>query len=186
MRVTGRFGDLLRGLDSRGLLESTLIIVMGDHGEAFNEHGRTSHQALYQEDLHIPLLLINKSLFHGERDSTLGGIIDLAPTIMDLLDHPLPEPWQGRSLFDSDRSGRVYFFAPYSSVYFGYREGSRKLIFNATSNTAELYDLQTDPREKVNLAPREAEAVAAGRNRLAAWARHQEDYYFGLLDRSAR
>jgi lipoteichoic acid synthase len=159
---------------------------MGDHGEAFGEHGRTNHQALYQEDLHIPLLLINHSLFHGERDSTAGGVIDVAPTIMDLLGYPLPARWQGRSLFDADRSGRVYFFAPYSSVFYGYREGSRKLIFNATSNTAELYDLRADPQEKVNLAPREVEAVAAGRDRLAAWARYQEHYYAGLLERSAR
>jgi lipoteichoic acid synthase len=179
-------GDLLRGLDRRGLLESTLVIVMGDHGEALGLHGHANHQFLYEEDLHVPLLLINERLFHGERDSTAGGIIDVAPTIMDLLGHPLPPRWQGRSLFDLERTGRVYFFAPFSSVYFGYLEGSRKLIYNATSNTAELYDLQADPEEKVNLAPREAEAVAAGRDRLVAWARYQKRYYSGLLDRLAR
>jgi lipoteichoic acid synthase len=179
-------GDLLRGLDRRGLLESTLVIVMGDHGEAFGQHGHTNHHLLYEEDLHIPLLLINGSLFHGERDSTIGGIIDVAPTIMDLLGYPLPAPWQGRSLFNLERTGRVYLFAPFSSVYFGYREGSRKLIYNASSNTAELYDLSADPEEKVNLAPRAPEVVAAGRDRLAAWARYQEHYYARLLDQSAR
>jgi lipoteichoic acid synthase len=179
-------GDLLRGLDRRGLLESTLVIVMGDHGEAFGQHGHLNHQLLYEEDLHVPLLLINERLFHGERDSTAGGIIDVAPTIMDLLGYPLPPRWQGRSLFDLERSGRIYYFAPFSSVYFGYREGSRKLIYNATSNTAELYDLQADPEEKVNLGAREAEAVAAGRDRLVAWARYQDRYYSELLDRSAR
>jgi arylsulfatase A-like enzyme len=179
-------GDLLRGLDRRGLLESTLVIVMSDHGEAFGEHSHTNHKFLYQEDLHVPFLLINKSLFHGERDSTAGGVIDVAPTIMDLFGYPLPARWQGRSLFDVERSGRVYFFAPFSSVHFGYLEGSRKLIYNATSNTAEVYDPQADPQEKLNLASREVEAVAAGRDRLAAWARYQKRYYAGLLDRSAR
>jgi lipoteichoic acid synthase len=179
-------GDLLRGLAGRGLLESTLVIVMGDHGEAFGQHAHTNHHLLYEEDLHIPLLLINERLFHGERDSTVGGIIDVAPTIMDLLGYPLPARWQGRSLFDPQRSGRVYFFAPFSSAYFGYLEGSRKLIYNASSNTAELYDLHADPGEKVNLAPRAPEAVAAGRERLVTWARYQEQYYSGLLDRSVR
>ena len=179
-------GDLLRGLAGRGLLESTLVIVMGDHGEAFGQHAHTNHHLLYEEDVHIPLLLINERLFHGERDSTVGGIIDVAPTIMDLLGYPLPARWQGRSLFDPQRSGRVYFFAPFSSAYFGYLEGSRKLIYNASSNTAELYDLHADPGEKVNLAPRAPEAVAAGRERLVAWARYQKHYYSGLLDQSAR
>jgi len=179
-------GDLLRGLDRRGLLESTLVIVMGDHGEAFGQHAHSSHHLLYEEDLHIPFLLINKRLFHGEHDSTAGGIVDVAPTIMDLLGYPLPARWQGRSLFDLERSGRVYLFAPFSSVYFGYLEGSRKLIYNANSSTAELYDLHTDPGEMVNLATGAPEAVAAGRERLIAWARYQKRYYSGLLDRSAR
>jgi len=89
-------------------------------------------------------------------------------------------------LTPKETSGRVYFFAPFSSVYFGYLEGSRKLIYNASSNTAELYDLRADPGEKVNLAPGSPEAVAAGRERLVAWARYQERYYSGLLDRSVR
>jgi len=77
-------------------------------------------------------------------------------------------------------------FAPFSSVYFGYVEGSRKLIYDANASTAELYDLRADPEEKANLAPKYPEAVAVGRDRLAAWARYQKHYYSGLLDRSAR
>jgi lipoteichoic acid synthase len=179
-------GELLRGLDRQGLLDNTLIVVMGDHGEAFGEHGVFYHHKIYDEELHIPLMLINQRLFHGERDSTVGGIIDVSPTLMDLLGYSLPPRWQGRSLFDPDRSGRVYMFAPFSSVYFGYREGERKVIYNANANTFEVYDLQLDPGEMVNLASRQPEAVAAGRERLVAWARYQKRYYAGLLNDSAR
>jgi arylsulfatase A-like enzyme len=179
-------GDLLRGLERRELSRSTLVVVLGDHGEAFGEHAHTNHQRPYEEDLHIPLLLINPVLFHGERDSTPGGIIDVAPTVLDLLGLALPARWQGRSLFDPERSERVYFFAPFSSVFFGVLDGSRKLIFNATANTAELYDLARDPGELENLAPGAAGEVSAGRQRLTAWARYQEQYYTGLLNRSAR
>jgi lipoteichoic acid synthase len=71
-------GDLLRGLERQQLLESTLVIVVGDHGEGLGLHGHPNHQYLYEEDLHVPFLLINKRLFGGERDSTIGGIIDVA------------------------------------------------------------------------------------------------------------
>ena len=71
-------------------------------------------------------------------------------------------------------------------MYFGYVEGSRKLIYDVNANTAELYDLRRDPQERDNLAPREGDQVKLGIDRLVAWARYQEGYYAGLLDRSAR
>ena len=113
-------GELLDDLEERGLADSTLVVVVGDHGEAFGEHAHSNHFLLYQEDLHVPLLLINPRLFRGETDTTLAGLIDLAPTVMDLLGHPSPGRWQGRSLFDPSRTGRVYLFAPFSSVLFGF------------------------------------------------------------------
>jgi arylsulfatase A-like enzyme len=174
------FGELMRGLERQGLRDSTLVVVLGDHGEAFGEHTHSAHHLLYEEDVRIPLLLINPRLFHGERDTTMGGMIDIAPTLLDLLGDSLPSRWQGRSLFDPDRSGRVYFFAPFSTVYFGYREGSRKLIYDAGLNTGQIFDLSVDPGETTDLAARKPEAVASGRDRLAAWARYQRDYYAGL------
>jgi arylsulfatase A-like enzyme len=173
------FGDLMRGLDRRGLLDSTLVVVLGDHGEAFGEHTHIAHHLLYEEDVRVPLLLINRRLFGGERDTTMGGLVDIAPTILDLLGASLPARWQGRSLFALDRSGRVYFFAPFSTVYFGYREGSRKLIYDAGLDAGQLFDLTADPGERHDLASRAPGAVAAGRDRLAAWARYQRDYYGG-------
>ena len=51
--------------------------------------------------------------------------MDVAPTVLDLLGDPLPEEWQGRSLFDPGRPARVYLFGPYSGL-FGLREGAGK------------------------------------------------------------
>jgi phosphoglycerol transferase MdoB-like AlkP superfamily enzyme len=170
-------GDLLDGLDRQGLLDATLVVVLGDHGEAFGEHSHWNHHLLYEEDLHVPFLLINAPRFHGQIDSTVGGIIDVAPTILDLLGHAPPPGWQGRSLFERDRTGRVYFFSPYSDVFFGYREGSRKLIYGAGTGVAQLYDLESDPGESVDLAAQNPEEVRTRRERLAAWVQYQARFY---------
>ena len=169
-------GKLLQGLDQQGQLDSTLVVVLGDHGEAFGQHGNSFHRYLYEEEVHVPLLLINRRLFHGESDSAIGGTIDLAPTVMDLLGLRLPAEWQGRSLFNPHRTGRVYLFGPYSGL-FGYRDGSRKLIYDAIADQAALYDLASDPRETIDLAGSHPAAVREGRERLAAWVQFQNRFY---------
>lgn len=177
LRETDRaIGKLLRLLEERGLLKSTLVVVSGDHGEAFGQHGNAFHRFLYEEEVHVPLFLINSRLFHGEIDSVAGGTIDLAPTVMDLLGYRVPAEWQGRSLFDSRRHGRVYLFGPYSGL-FGYREGTRKFIYDPIANEDELYDLAADPDETVNIASKHPAAVREGRERLAAWVQHLDRFY---------
>jgi arylsulfatase A-like enzyme len=169
-------GSLFRQLAERRLLASTLVVILGDHGEAFGQHGHMFHRLLYEEEVRVPLVLSNPRLFHGEVDSTLGGTIDIAPTVMDLLGYPIAREWQGRSLFDRDRARGVYLFGPYSGL-FGYRQGSRKLIYNPISGESELYDLATDPEESSNLASRYPELVHLGRERLAAWVQYQNRFY---------
>src|SRR5205814_1117786 len=136
-------GNLLHALEQKNLLDSTLVIVVGDHGEQFVQHGTYGHaSAIYDENVRVPLILINGKLFHGEEyRNVVGGMIDVAPTVLDLFKLPLPNTWQGRSLFASDRANRVYFFSPWSDFLFGMRDGDRKLIFNATGGGSEVYDL---------------------------------------------
>jgi lipoteichoic acid synthase len=172
-------GELLRGLEGRGLLDSTLVIVAGDHGEAFGQHGNAFHRLLWEEEVRIPMVLINSRLFRGETDTVLGGTVDIAPTVLDLLGHALPAEWQGRSLFDLGRPNRVYLFGPYSGL-FALREGNRKFIYDPIANQDQLYDLSADPRESVNLAPGHPEAAREARERLAAWVQYVDRYYLRL------
>jgi lipoteichoic acid synthase len=171
------FGELMRSLEKQRLLESTLIVVVGDHGEAFGQHGRRVHgELLYEEDLRTPLLLINPRLFGGEVDSVVSGMKDVAPTVLDLLGYPSPPVWQGRSLVGGERSGRSYFVSLRADFRFGYREGRHKFLFNATENTSELYDLRADPGETVNLASRSPALVRLGVERLAAWVQSHDRF----------
>lgn len=174
--------QLVEGLQKRNLLNSTLIVVVGDHGEAFGRHGQTSHAGgIYEENLHIPLMLINPILFHGEHFKQVGGMSDIAPTILSILNKPIPAIWQGENLFSINRRKKVYFFNPYSDILFGFREGDYKFIYNATSNVYSLFDLKKDPHEETNIADNNKTYVEESKQQLNGWIRYQTNFVNGYL-----
>jgi lipoteichoic acid synthase len=168
------FGKVLDQLKQSDRLDSTLVVVMGDHGEAFGEHGTYVHaSALYDENVHIPLIMINPHLFHGQTDDKVGGIIDVAPTIFDILGLKMPDQWQGRSLFSRDRPDKTFFFAPWRGVQFGYRQGDRKVMMNANTGKIEVYDLKSDPGETKNLFIDGSSDATALLQPIADWVQSQ-------------
>jgi phosphoglycerol transferase MdoB-like AlkP superfamily enzyme len=182
--VDAVFGEMMRQLESLGLAESTLVVIVGDHGEAFGQHNQWIHaSALYEENIRVPLLLIHRSLGGPQTVETVGGLIDVAPTILDLLGVPRPGSWQGRSVLEPGRPGRAYFFSPYGDLRFGLRDGDLKLVLNVTANTSEVYDLSSDPYEERNVASVMQESVRTVEQRLAAWVQYQAAFYDRLLAR---
>jgi lipoteichoic acid synthase len=169
-------GGLLEYLRRHDLANDTLVVVIGDHGESFGQHGAHVHgNNVFEEQVHIPLLLINPYLFRGGTDQVAGGLVDLAPTILDLLKVEAPRSWQGRSMFAAERSPRVYFMAPLSEMIAGYREGDSKFIFNAARNKMSVFDLKRDPDETRDLSEEMGEGKAReAKERLAAWVQYQE------------
>jgi hypothetical protein len=92
--------------------------------------------------------------------------------------------WEGKSLFGAGRKDRAYFFAPWTDFKFGYREGPYKIIYNATLNTIEVFNLDVDPQEHNNLAGEMPELVEQGYDRLAAWVQHQDKHFKETLAKS--
>lgn len=174
-------GKIIGRLKQNGLYESTLIVVVGDHGEAFGRHNQTTHASgIYEENLHVPCILIN-SAFKGEHKNGIGGLVDLAPTIMNLLGHSPSDNWQGKDLFTAKKSDRVYFFTPWSDYLFGYREGDKKFIFNATKNLTEMYDLKKDPFETTNIATEFPDEIDLSHQRIAGWVQSLNTYINSLI-----
>lgn len=168
---------LVEGLKERNLFNSTLIVVLGDHGEAFGRHGQTAHAGeIFEENIHIPLILINPLLFNGERLNIPGGVSDVAPTIFSILDRPIPHEWQGENLFSLNRRRKVFFFNPYSDYLFGCRDGNYKFIYNATKNTSTLYNLKTDPYESINIADQHLQYVKELNKQVNGWIQYQDNY----------
>jgi lipoteichoic acid synthase len=172
-------GDLVRELESRGLADSTLIAVMGDHGEAFGQHAyRTHSKTIYEEELRIPLVLIAPRLTsEAVRMDMLGQQIDIAPTLLDLLGQVPPTEWQGQSLFASDRTDRAYLFTAFHQYLFGVIEGHDKYVWNASTGRGSFYDLSSDPAERSNLIRTERGAKSTElHRRLAGWVHFQNSY----------
>ena len=154
--VDSQIGRFLAWLRERGLADDTIVIVTGDHGEAFGEpHGGSGHGfTAYDEELRVPLIIWNPRLFRdGGRVTTVGSHIDLAPTILDLLGLRSPNGWDGASLFDERKPPRAYLFAAAWGQYLlGVRSGDWKYIYDARLGSEELYNLTEDPDERRDLS----------------------------------
>jgi arylsulfatase A-like enzyme len=162
-----------------GLADDTLIVVVGDHGQAFGfpHDSYLQGRTVYEEDVHVPLLLWFPRRYRiGMHTPAVGGHVDLAPTIADLAGLPLAPDWQGRSLLDPQRSPRAYFYVAQDEFKLGVREATWKYILDLRSGVEELYDLASDPTEQHNLATVQPERCVRLRQRLAAWteANHRQ------------
>jgi tetratricopeptide (TPR) repeat protein len=165
-------GAILERLQVKGILEKTLIIAAGDHGEGLGDKVEAGHGIfLYEEALRVPLIFYNGVVFPrpGVAESTVR-LVDLAPTILELIGlKDDAAGMQGQSLVprlkgkaEKDLDSLIETFYPRES--FGWSElvgiisGPWKFI---QAPRPELYDLKTDPLENKNLVGAEADKAAA-------------------------
>ena len=166
-------GDLFGFLRDKDLLDQMIVVVLSDHGEEFAEHGDWEHDQLYDEHLHIPLMI---RLPHGHHGGTrvegLTSLVDVMPTLLEMLDLPGPSPpkyqeMQGTSLVPAILSGRtrnapvVAERVMYADKYQGaLRSPDASVIFRAAigtpvegvEGTLEAHDLKADPGQQTDVA----------------------------------
>ncbi|MBI3932207.1 MAG: sulfatase-like hydrolase/transferase [Acidobacteria bacterium] len=180
VRVDRSIGRLLAALEAKGLMESTLTVVVSDHGEEFEEHGRMGHgQTLYDEVLRVPLIFhYPRGVPAGTRHG-LASLMDVVPTVLDLLGAGGAAPAvDGRSIADFLWTGRRHEpgqreFVLHLDVggchFLGLRRGGEMVVLGRYPHLKELFDLVEDPAQVRNrlplVTPSSFEALSA---RLAA------------------
>jgi arylsulfatase A-like enzyme len=168
-QVDDQIDRLLRFLDERGMLDSSLLVLLSDHGEEFLEHGGVLHgHSQYQELVRVPLVLRGAGLPRGVRIPEPVSLLDVLPTVLALLGVPAPAPLDGidlQPLWTSPERAlppRLLFYeadvtfpppAPGivpAGTHRAVREGRFKFHYDLAARRAGLFDLSADPREQVD------------------------------------
>lgn len=165
-RTDTRFQEFLAEFDKLGLSDKTLFVLTSDHGTELYEHRRLDHGfTLYDEQIHVPLIVKIPGQSTGRKISDRVSSIDLMPTILDLLDinaQDAKQQLRGTSLVPAMRGTPAQRNCFSETDYREYtykrsiiRPDGRKLIVTLESKSRELYDLNTDPGELHDLAASE-------------------------------
>jgi arylsulfatase A-like enzyme len=199
--VDFQLGRLFEMLQERGIYERSLIIVTSDHGEALGEHGLVGHGvSVYQNQVYVPLLIKFPEQREPEIVDELVSTVDLLPTVLDVLDLPIPDSVEGTRLAPgASRRSRTVLTESYPGVFLHrahprFRRVARAVfagdlkLIATTAGGRELYDLARDPGEQHNLyeadvPPRELE------DELARWLASRRPVRQGekaVLDDDAR
>lgn len=178
--VDSQIERLFQYLRTKNKWENTLIVVTGDHGQAFYEHGFASHaSAIFDEVMRVPMIIRAPSLKAG-LDNRLAQHVDVAPSILGLLGLPAHPSFQGTDLVNTvaepKRSAYLVAQTPLAYQYGIVRSGF-KLIYDEREGRYSLFNLATDPDEKFDVAGSQPTLVKDLAKRLQTWRTLQIDYY---------
>lgn len=181
-----RLKAFLDALDKKGVLQKTIIVVVSDHGEEFYEHKGFDHgQSLYDELVHVPLIIVSPKLQKTGIIDRQISMIDVAPTVLELAGvhastaftqqmrhaQSLVPALDGRNIAEQD----AYLETDYRN--FTHKRAIRtnndwKYIRTMETGAEELYNLASDPHERTNLASSTPQKLASLR---AALFKHLKD-----------
>lgn len=185
----GEIGRLLEFIDSSALSPDTLVVITADHGEGLMQHGHPHHGAqIYEEAVRVPLLVrLPGRVAEGKTFGEPVELVDLLPTVLELTGIEAQGGLEGRSLagvlegreildplrpvylhrrhYDPGQVGEIYV----SGEMFGIRVGPWKYIEGVEEHTRELFNLENDPGERVNLYEPANAVVLELASGLQAW-----------------
>jgi arylsulfatase A-like enzyme len=175
-------GGFFDGLKARGQWDNTLIIVTSDHGEEFLEHGDVLHGGtLYQELLHVPLILRGPGIPTGRRLGHEVTLVDLLPTVLSFVGLPPPGDVEGvdlrPTLLDPALQPPERWIFAEADKWFNkergnyrrsIRRGRYKLHYDHLSDGRTLFDLEADPGEEHDISAEHPELTET------LWAKLQE------------
>lgn len=168
------FGRLLGAMREKGLLDNTIIVVVSDHGDEFLEHGRWEHgDRLYEHQLHVPFVIHGPGI-EPQTIETPTSLIDVMPTVLARVGIAAPNTSEGRDAAPranaTETSSGSPVYAEETKATFrlqSLRQGPWKIIRTIGQTRSgdekepvdQLYHLERDPREQIDLASVETEKL---------------------------
>jgi choline-sulfatase len=159
---------MLNVLEERGMADNTSVVYTSDHGEMLGDHGLYTKGVAYEAALRVPLIVAGPGIEGGEISDALVELIDLNPTVCELAGLPPQQNIDARSFVpvlhgetEAHRTEAVSALRHLRCI----RTGRYKLIQNY-NDVDELYDLESDPEERDNIADQEPELVRDLQRRL--------------------
>jgi arylsulfatase A-like enzyme len=139
-------------LEEQGLLERTILVVVGDHGQAFGQHHPNNfmhYRYSYNENLEAPAILYQPALFRPRTFGVSTTHVDLLPTLLDAMRIPYPETaFDGRSLFSRQARQVPIFFYGYEESISSLDSHLIKVQYSLKKDKCWAFDLKLDPNEK--------------------------------------
>jgi len=183
----GQLGRMLDELRRRGLLDTSILVFVSDHGEEFLEHGHIKHcRTVFDTSIHTPMMVRVPGVNPRSVSEPVQNL-DIVPTLLDYLGiDPAKLPLEGRSLRPLIGGGRLPpgpQGAPGARAgwQFGMQgtlrsaaDGRYKLIHDLASGTFALYDLRADPGETRDTVRQDRRAFHGLRESLTAWLARTE------------
>ncbi len=145
--VDDEVGRVLEYLETRGLAEKTVVVLLADHGEALMENKYIGHGPLTNTVAQIPLGIFNPKDEGSKKRDYVVEIIDVAPTILSILGIDIPEEFQGQNIREK---GKRYGFCEMRSGKLGIR--SEKYFYVNNGSVSRLYNIKEDPYEQKDIS----------------------------------
>jgi arylsulfatase A-like enzyme len=150
-QVRGLFQDL----KDAGVLENTIVLLMGDHGEAFDDHsGFRQHDSVpYDEVMRVPMLIYGPKFFQPRRLGGLRQHTDVVPTVLELAKQGWDGLMPGSSLLSTPGHEAIVASCWYPHTCLSLRSGNLSFVFHYGHVPLEVYDLAADPGQRHDIAP---------------------------------
>ncbi len=140
-------------LKKRDYLKNSIVIITGDHSWPSGDHGYWHNEtSFYNEFFKIPLLILWDGVIAPKHVQNITrSQIDIAPTILDMLNIRVKNHFMGESMFMKQRNNTVYLVQPYSGTYIIAQEDQFKYVKHMKDKREYLFNLSKDPKEQKNI-----------------------------------
>lgn len=174
-------GKIMRAIEDTGHYQNTIFVFAGDNGLAVGQHGLMGKQNHYEHSLRVPLIFAGPGIPKGETRDSYAYLLDIYPTLCDLLDLEIPVTVEGKSLVPALTESAVIreslYFA-YSDLIRSTKDERHKLVLysHGGDNHAQLFDLEADPNELTNLLSGDVSARPVADQLFAVLVRFRDEW----------